>query len=270
MPININGSSSYTPSTSSTRDAVSTGFERVSSGQRINSAADDAAGSAIVSRLSKEIEGLSVASRNAADGISLTQVADGALSSLSDNVTRIRELALSAANGSLSDTDRQALAAEAEQLTEENNQLLNRTNFNGAPLFDNPAERTFQIGPNADDKLAAPSGDLAKALGELGLNDVDISTQSGASEALSILDEAGQSISSQASQFGALANRLESSIDNLDAARANETAARSRIEDADLAAELASISAGLVRDQVEIAVQSQANTSRSDVLRLLQ
>lgn len=270
MPINVNGSYSYTPSTSSTRDAVSTGFERVSSGQRINNASDDAAGVSIVSRFSKEIEGLSVASRNAADGISLTQVADGALSSLNDNVARIRELALSSANGTLTDQDRQALAAEAAQLTEENNQILENSSFNGASLFANPSERSFQVGPNADDRLTTPSNNLVESLSELGLEDIDISTQAGASEALSVLDEVSQTISSQASEFGALANRLESSIDNLEANRINASEARSRVQDADLAEELANISAGLVKEQVGIAVQAQANSSRSAVLQLLQ
>jgi len=269
MPININGSSSYAPS-ASTRDSVSTGFERVSSGQRINNASDDAAGVAIVSRISTEIEGLSVASRNAADAISLTQVADGALSSVSDNIARIRELALSAANGTLNDQDRQALAAEAEQLTEENSQILEGSSFNGASLFDNQNERSFQVGPNAEDTLTTPANDLASALEALGLEDIDISTQEGASNALSVLDEAEQAVSSQASEFGALSNRLESSIDNIERTRINETEARSRIEDADLAEELANISAGLVREQVGIAVQAQANTSESAVLKLLQ
>lgn len=270
MPINVNGAPSYPVGGSARSDSVSTGFERVSSGRRINSAEDDAAGLAIASRFSKEIDGLAVAARNAGDGISLTQVADGALQNLSDNVARIRELALGAANGALNDQDRQALSAEAEQLTEENRNILENSTFNGVSLFDNQDSLSFQVGPNTEDNLSVEGNNLNGALDALGLNDVDIGTQAGAAEALGTLDEAAQAISAQASEFGALANRFESTADALETTRINNSEARSRIEDADLAEELANISAGQVQDQIGIAVQAQANTNQDFVLQLLQ
>ncbi len=270
MPININGSSSYISPNRTNNDPVSTGYERVSSGKRINSAIDDAAGLAIASRFSKEIDGLAVASRNAGDGISLAQTADGALQNLSNNVARIRELALSAANGTLTDQDRQALAAEAEQLTEENQGILENTSFNGVSLFEGDNELSLQVGPNNGDQLTVPGNNLGEALNTLGLNDIDISTQAGASEALSVLDEASEAITSQASDFGALANRLENTINNLETTRINESEARSRIEDADLAKELSDLAANQVRDQAGIAIQAQANSDRGLVLQLLQ
>lgn len=270
MPINVNGVSSYTNSSNANRDTISTSFERVSSGSRINSARDDAAGLAIASRFSKEIEGLGVAARNAADGISLTQVADGALSSLNENIARIRELALSSANGTLNDQDRQALAEEAEQLTQENQRLLENTSFNGVSLFTGANEQRFQVGSNAGDQVISPESDLLQALNDLGLNEVDISSQEGASQALSTLDDASQAVSAQASEFGALANRFESTIENLQNSQENQAAARSRVADTDVAAELANLSAALVREQASLAIQAQANTARGFVLQLLQ
>lgn len=270
MPINLNGISTYTPSSGAARDNVATGFQRVSSGQRINSAADDAAGLAIATRFSKEIDGLAVAARNASDGISLVQVADGALKSVTSNIERIRELALRSANATLTDQDRQALSAEANQLQEENQSILEKSSFNGVQLLNGNNEFNFQVGPNAGDQLNVPGNNLADSLASLGLNEIDISTQAGASQALSVLDDASEQINSQRSDFGATANRLEKTIDNLDTTRVNEAEARSRIQDADLAKELTEISAGLIRDQVGIAVQAQANSQRGFVLQLLQ
>jgi len=273
MPIDVNGASSYlgtATGAAQTRDPVAKGFERVSSGQRINSAEDDAAGLAIASRFSREIDALSVASRNAGDGISLAQTADGALENLSENVARIRELALSAANGSLTDQDRQALAAEADQLNDENRGILENSAFNGVSLFDRQSELSIQVGPNNDDRLSIPGNNLGETLNELGLNDIDISTQAGANEALGVLNEATQTISSEASEIGALTNRLESTIANLESTRINASESRSRIADADLARELSDLSANQVREQAGIAIQSQANANQSFVLQLLQ
>lgn len=270
MPINVNGVPSYPVPGTTRSDSVSSGFERVSSGTRINSADDDAAGLSISSRFSKEISGLSVAARNAGDGISLTQVADGALQSLNENVARIRELALGAANGTLNDQDRQALATEADQLNGENRRLIENTAFNGVSLFDSQESLSFQIGPNTEDNLSVPGNDLAQALDGIGLNSIDIATREGANEALSVLDEASRAISAQAGEFGALAKRFEATADTLESSRVSASEARSRTEDADLAQELADISAGQVRDQVGIAVQSQANSNQDVVLQLLQ
>lgn len=268
MPISINNAPSI--SLPIARDSVSVGLERVSSGSRINSAIDDAAGIAIASRFTREINALGVASRNAGDGISLVQVADGALNSVSSNLQRIRELALSSANGTLTDQDREGLAAEANQLREENANILENTSFNGRALLNNDDDFSFQIGPNGGDEVAVQGNNLAQALDDLGLNDIDISTQAGASQALSVLDEASEQVNEQSSEFGAAANRFESTIESLNQTRENESAARSRVEDADLARELADISAGLVQEQADIAVQAQANSQSNFVLQLLQ
>ena len=270
MPINVNGVPSYPPAGSSTRDNVSTGFERISSGTRINNAGDDTAGLAIASRFSQEIQGLGVAERNAADAVSLTQVADGALNSLRENVGRIQELSLQAANATLNDQDREALNAEVQQLNDANRDILENTSFNGNSLLSGQNDLSFQIGPNNEDQLTVTGNSLSENLDALGLNEIDISTQEGAQQALDVLDEASQEINAQASDFGAVANRLESTIDNLSNTRLNETEARSRIEDADIAEEASNIVAEQIRDQASIAVQAQANTNQSFVLQLLQ
>lgn len=241
--------------------------ERIASGRRINSAADDAAGLAIATEQQSQIRGFETARRNASDAISLTQVADGALGGLNEATERIRELSLQAANGTLSDRDRGAIQAEVAQLQEEIQRQVDTTSFNGRNLLDGNFSADFQVGADAGETVAAPEVDFQSELDAL-LN-VDVSTQAGASAALDVADGFRESVNETRSEFGALENRLQSTIDSLDNNRVNTEASRSRIEDADFAAELSRRSAADVREQVGIALQAQANADRGSSLRLL-
>jgi len=268
MPINVNGPS-LTSASQSARSSVSTSFERVSSGKQINSAMDGAAELSVASRISAQAKGLDVASRNAGDAISLTQVADGALGSLNDNLQRIRELALQSANGTLTDQDRQGLAAEANQLNEENQSILENTRFNGVRIFSDDNNLNFQIGPNAGDQLSVEGQNLTQQLADSGINTIDLSTQQNAFSALGVLDDAAEKISARASEVGATANRISSTVDQRQSSQLNATATQSRVEDADIAKALTDISAGLIQEQAQIAIQAQANAQRGSVLQLL-
>lgn len=268
MAISVNGPT-FSSASQATRNTVSTGFERISSGKQINSAIDGAAELSIASRISAQVKGLDIASRNAGDAISLTQVADGALGSINDNLLRIRELTLQSANGTLTDQDRQGLAAEADQLKEENRNILEKTSFNGVSIFNNDSNLNFQVGPNTGDQLTVEGQNLQQQLSSSGLDDIDLSTQQGATDALAVIDQATSDINARASEFGATANRIESTVNELQSSKINASAAQSRVEDADLAKELTKISAGLIQEQAQIAVQAQANASRGFALQLL-
>ncbi len=267
MAININSSFNSLPPINDTR--INQRFEQVSSGQRINSAADDPAGLAISNRLDTQVGGFNVAIRNAGDGVSLTQLASGALAQVNDNLQRIRELSLQSANGTLNDTDRRALQAEASQLSASTQQILKNTNFNGVNLFDSDSEQTFQVGADSGDRVSVGGSNLLQDLQNLGLEDLDISTQSGANAALSVIDDSLSAISERDADLGAVANRLEATISQTEVSRENATAARSRIADTDIAEAASSLISEQIRNQAQIAVRSQANAQAQQVLRLL-
>jgi flagellin len=256
---------SVSPSISSTS---STSFERLSSGSKINNAGDDAAGLAISERMSTKIDGFSAAIRNSGDAISSIQVAGGALESLNNNIGRIQELALQSANGTLNDTDRQAINAEAEQLLEASNKILESTNFNGKPLLSSDADLSIQL-ESAGSTITVKGKDLASEFESLGFADIDLSTQAGASSAINILKDASEVTIERSSELGASSNRIESSIENLAISSNNTAEARSRIADTDFAKETAELAASQIRDQVQISIQAQANSNRDDILKLL-
>jgi flagellin len=255
------------------QSAMSTAVQRLSSGLRVNSAKDDAAGLAIAERLNATVRGLSVAMRNAQDGISLFQTAEGAMAKLSDNVQRIRELAVQSANGSIGDAERALLQLEADQLTAENDRIVTSTEFNGVVLLDGSASATtFQVGANGSDTIDAvfdTAFDLSglNALGAAGTVDIDDATAANA--ALADLTTDLDTINTARANAGALQNRFEAVISQISIAMENQTAAKSRIMDADYAAETASLTRAQILQQAGVAMLAQANAAPQNVLALL-
>jgi flagellin len=255
------------------QSAMSTAVQRLSSGLRVNSAKDDAAGLAIAERLNATVRGLSVAMRNAQDGISLFQTAEGAMAKLSDNVQRIRELAVQAANGSIGDAERDLLQLEADQLTAENQRIVDSTEFNGVVLLDGSATATtFQVGANDTDTIDAAfdtAFDLSGINTYGGAGTVDISTATAANTALADLTDDLDTINTARANAGALQNRFEAVISQISIAMENQTAAKSRIMDADYAAETASLTRAQILQQAGVAMLAQANAAPQNVLALL-
>ncbi|MBM7687145.1 flagellin [Defluviitalea raffinosedens] len=207
---------------------------RLATGQRINSAADDPAGLAISERMRAQIRGLRMAQRNAMDGISLIQTAEGAMNEIHSILQRMRELSVQAANGTNTDQDRAYLNEEFQQLKQAVYQFARSTEFNSQPLLDGSKKDKgihLQIGPNAGDSLIVTIGDMT----DLGLDALDISTQEGAEKAMKALDDSINQVSRERSKLGAIQNRLEHTINYLSTYEENLTAAESRIRDADMA-----------------------------------
>lgn len=242
-------------------------LEKVASGRKVNSAADNAAALAIINQFTTQIDGSAQAIRNSSDGISFAQIAEGGLGSVTDNLQRIRELSLQAANGILGDEQRGALQAEVSQLQEEISRTLETTRFNDVDIFAADATINFQVGPNSGDSIELSLPDLGSELASVA--DIDISTQGGAESALSTVDTALQTIESVSSDLGATQSRFIAAIDNLDNTRINTAEARSRLRDADIASETSALIQNNIQQQAGVAVQSQANSSAELVLRLL-
>ncbi len=242
-------------------------FERLASGKRVNGAGDDAAALQIIERLSSEITGNRQALNNVYDGISLAQIGDAALSGVTDDVNRIRELSLQSGNGLLTDADRQALQQEVTQLQDNIRSTLENTSFAGQPLFGEDGVINFQTGSQAGQQIGVNTSDIASAIGDV-LN-ADISTQAGAQAALEAADSAGETVGSNRAQFGAVQNQFESRARILSEADVNAAAARGRLQDTDFAQTTAESAANSVLADANIAVQAQANQQQSQVLALL-
>lgn len=243
-------------------------MEKLSSGYRINRAADDAAGLAISEKMRAQVSGLNMAIKNAQDGISLIQTAEGALNEIQVMIRRIRDLAVQSANDTNTDEDRANLQAEVTQLLDEINRIATTTQFNGMELLDGSfTGKVFHIGANADQTLIVQIGDM-KA-GTLGIGEINISTQDGAESAIPLLDEALDTVSSQRSDLGAVQNRLEHTINNLQVAAENLTAAESRIRDVDVALETTNFVKNQILVQAATAMLAQANVKPQSVLQLL-
>lgn len=250
-------------------------LERLSSGLRINSAKDDAAGLAISTRFDSQIRGLSVAQRNAGDGISLVQTAEGGLDQTVDNLQRIRELALQSSNDSLSDDDRALLQKEVAQRIEEIDRIGDQTKFNGVSVLDGQrADTAIQVGADAGEKITIALGTDVRADALTGggnaVGAIDISDSAGASQALATIDGALASVNTFRADLGAVQNRFESTIDNLATNIESLSASQSRILDADFAAESAKLAKSNVLQQAGISVLAQANARPNQVLSLLQ
>jgi flagellin len=257
---------------SSTNNSLATSLQRLSSGLRINSAKDDAAGLYSVERMTADIRGLSQAARNAADGISLSQTAEAALGQISDNLQRIRELAVQAANGTVE--DRTGLQTEADLLASEIARTVDAASFNGVQLLDGSATAAleFQVGQDATDQItiAAATLDVSAITAYTGTGAFDISTDANAAQAeLTNLDADIDAVSALRATFGATQNRFESVISSVQSYAENLSASRSRIQDADFAAETANLTKVQIMQQAGVAMLSQANSAPQNVLSLL-
>ncbi|WP_269532952.1 flagellin [Chitinimonas sp. BJYL2] len=267
-PIGSNGTGLGLRTLDSNREAQARSLQQLSSGKRINSAADDVAASAIVEQFAAQIVGSNQAARNLNDGISQAQVAEGALSSVTDNTLRIRELTVQAGNSTLSAQDRQAIQEEVSALGQANASTLSQASFNGQSLFDG-GSKTFQAGPNAGDQLSVSfAGVSASALaGSAG--GLDLSNAAAASASLEKIDSDLRSVSGARAELGALTNRFEAGINSLRSNAENLSAARSRMADTDYAATTARNAAERIRSEAGLAVQAQANANSRQVLSLL-
>jgi flagellin len=249
-------------------DSTATAMARLSSGKRINSAKDDAAGLAIATRMEANVRGFSQAIRNSNDGISLAQTAEGALSETSNILVRMRELAVQSANGTLTTSDRTALQSEVTQLTAQIGDIATRTNFNGTSLLNNASTSiSIQTGVSSGQTVAIAIGDMT-ATG-LGVGSINLGTASGASSALSTLDSAINTVAAQRATLGAAQNRLESTVNNLSSSVENLSASKSAIEDTDYSVETTKLASSQILQQASTAMLAQANQSQQGVLSLL-
>lgn len=255
--------------------ALSTSLEQLSTGKRINSASDDAAGLAISTKLGTRIISLDMAVRNANDGISLLQTADGAAGVLSDMLFRVRELAIQSANDTNSSTDRSAIQVEVASLQSQIGNVLANTEWNGMQVLRGGAGSSgtvsFHIGPASTDSVSInmstlDTGSLASAQTT---GAVDVSTLTGATNSLSVIDSALTEISSARSLWGATSNRLMHAADNAANVSLNSSASRSRIMDTDYAQTTAELARAMILDQAGAAMLSQANQQPMYVLSLL-
>jgi len=294
---NLNGSQS----------ALAVAMQRLSSGLRVNSAKDDAAGLAIAERMNSQVRGMNVAIRNANDGISLAQTAEGALGKLGDMLQRMRELAVQSRNSTNSDGDRTNLQREFTQLQEEMDRVIKSSNFNSKALFDGTAGTLeFQVGANATatDRISIASIDLlgssitaasaidttgtlaadadvlatvvgawdgtnGVSIGGVAAGGTQVTSSTEIDNAINVIDRALGIVNDKRAIFGAVQNRFEAVIGNLQTAAENQTAARSRIMDADFAAETAALSRAQILQQAGNAMVAQANQLPQQVLQLL-
>jgi len=248
-------------------------MQRLSSGLRINSAKDDAAGLAISDRMTSQIRGINQAVRNANDGISFSQTAEGALQEVTNILQRMRELAIQSLNDTNSTNDRSSLNEEVSSLKSEIDRIANTTTFNGKKLLDGSYSTTaaiFHVGPEAGTthqisvKINAATGTA------LGVSTVAVDTRAAASTALASVDTAIKDIDTMRGKLGAAQNRFESTISNLQNVSENLTAARSRIMDADIAQETSSMTKQNILQQAGVSILAQANQTPQLALQLLQ
>lgn len=248
---------------SNSQNSLATSINRLSSGLRVNSAKDDAAGLAIAERMNAQVRGMNVAIRNANDGISLAQTAEGALGEVGNMYQRMRELAVQSANGANSDTDRDNLDAEYQQLSAEVTRLAAATKFNGLAIIGADAgAQTFQVGANVGDTLDITTTAVTTVAGDL--QDV-----ANSNTAITALDTALDTINGQRATYGAAQSRFSSAINSLQISVENQSAARGRIMDADFAAETAELTRAQILSQAGTAMVSQANSMPQSVLSLL-
>ncbi|NKI93145.1 flagellin [Rhizobacter sp. SG703] len=260
---------------SSTQNQLSISMQRLSSGLRVNSAKDDAAGLSISERMGAQVRGMNVAIRNANDGISLSQTAEGALGKVGDSLQRMRELAVQARNGTNGDSDKDSLDKEFQQLSSEITRVLGGTTFNGITIIGASAgAKTFQIGANTttNDTIVVTTTDMTADASITDATGAKIdSTQSADNIASTIdkIDDAIDKINSERAMYGAVQNRFDSVISNLQTSVENQSAAKSRITDADFASETSNLSRAQILQQAGTAMVAQANQLPQQVLSLL-
>lgn len=261
------------------QSTLATSMQRLSSGLRVNSAKDDAAGLAIAERMNTQVRGMNVAIRNANDGISLAQTAEGGMAEISNMLQRMRELAVQSANGTNSDDDRGNLDAEFQALNSEIARIAETTQFNGISVLNSPASGSgsgavaasivFQVGANtASGNTLSISLTEITALGS-GSATNNIATVSGTTDAMTAIDDMINTVTTARADFGAVQSRFESAISNLQVGMENQAAARGRIMDADFAVETANMTRSQILQQAGNAMVSQANSAPQSVLQLL-
>lgn len=256
-----------------TNRSMATALERLASGARINKAADDAAGLAISENLRAIIRGLRQANRNANDGISLVQVAEGSLNEVSNMLIRLRELGIQAASDTIGDTERKFLDVEYQQLKSEMQRITDSTNFNGYDLLNGTGGVIdIQVGVHNDpfqDRISFNAAAANATLEALGMSAETIGSKEGAQISLSTIDNALTSVNAIRANFGALQNRLVSTSANLNVQDENFSAANSRIRDADIAAETSELTRNNILLQAGISVLGQTNNMQQMALKLL-
>ena len=290
MPISVNtntNSLSTQRYLENNRQTLGVSFARLASGLRINGAKDDAAGLAVAEGLNGVVRGQTVAVRNAQDGISLGQIAETALGTISNNLQRIREIAVQASNGTISDTDRGLLQREVDQLTQEISRTVATTRFGTANLLDTSVSGgiRIQVGAGSADAITVSGASLSTLTSFAGVTAVggtsavsgasaitgavNITTATGATAALSRLDSDIQTITGLRATYGAVQNRFENVINNLSVSIEAQSAARGRIIDTDFAAETSALTRGQVLTSAAQAILSQANQQPQQALQLL-
>ncbi|MEZ5966912.1 MAG: flagellin [Planctomycetota bacterium] len=250
---------------------LETNYRRLATGLRVATAADDAAGLAISERLRSQIRSLDQAQRNANDGISMVQTAEGALNEVSSILTRLRELSVQAANGTVSAQDKATLNEEFQSLVNEIDRIGRSTEFNGIKLLDGSSSTvSFQVGFGTSTGVDSLNVTLNAALATtLTLNSLDIGSTGDTSAAISAIDTAINQVSSLRGRLGAVQNRLNSTISNLGVTSENLTAAESRVRDVDVAHETAQLTRNSILQQASIAILAQSNAQPQSALRLL-
>jgi len=261
---------------SGTSTALQTSLKRLSSGLRINSAADDPAGMAISQTMTMQINGNNQGISNANDGISLAQTAEGALGQIQNNLQTIRQIAVQAANGTVSDTNRSQLQTEVDQLTQEISRIVQTTNFNGTLLLSGGQSITFQVGASGvvNNQVVASGLDLTSGINSYASSlsatgTINITTSAAASSVLSSLDSDINTVSNDRSQLGAVQNRFQAVVANMANYVQNLQDARSRIIDTDFASETANLTSQQILQQAGTAILSQANQVPQAALTLL-
>jgi flagellin len=243
-------------------------YSRLASGMRIATAADDAAGLGISERMRAQIRSLGQTARNAQDGVSLVQTAEGALNEVSANLVRMRELSIQAASGTLSTADRVTLDAEFQALEAEIDRIAGSADFNGISLLDSTQSLDIQVGLDAGETIALSLVDTQAST--LSINGLDITSASNASDALDDLDAAINTINDSRGQLGAAQNRLESAMRSILNARESLSQSESRIRDVDVAAETADLTRNSIMQQAATSILAQANSQPQLALSLLQ
>ena len=289
ISINTNNGGLFAAKAASQSQAtIDSAMQRLSTGSRINNAKDDAAGQAIATRLTAEIQGLEIASRNVADGQSLVDTAEGALQETHTLLLRMREIGVQAANGTLSTSDNQALDAEFQQLVKEIDRIAQNTTWAGATLLNGDGgtvdtSETFSFQAGVGNNSGADVFDVTvknadsttldiyveQTVGGVTSNTVGLLSQSSAQTAIGLVDTAIATVSSERANLGAVSNRMASTMANLDQIRVNLTASKGRIADADFAAETANLAKGQILQQAATAMLAQANASKQQVLTLI-
>ena len=257
----------------SVNKSMETSMQRLSSGKRINSSADDAAGHQIANRMTAEIQGIKMAIRNAADAQALLQTAEGAVEEIQTMLLRIRELAVQSSNGTNTTADRAALQSEVDALEAEIDRISENTTWASLSILNGAlsAGITFQVGADSGQTITHSIADMASTAGTMSIQAANsVNTHTGAMSYITKIDEALSGVATEREQIGAVMNRLDHTISNLDNVATNLATAKGRIEDADFAAETSNLARTQVLQQASMAMLAQANASKQNILSLFQ